>query len=264
MSVAGQLEIVVCRDAAALAGNIADRIVAAAHTAIAQRQRFTLVLSGGSTPERTFKLLAAPPRRDQIDWSRTWLFFGDDRCVPHDDPRSNYNLANQSLLTPAGIAPDHVLAVPTDSLTPEQSAAAYESMLRNFFDNAPAADESANRNFPAFDLILLGLGDDGHTASLFPGKPSLNEQNAWVTWSPPGVLPPPVDRVTFTFPLINAAREAMFLVSGPAKATIVHQVLDESPDIQKHPSSGVQPAKGKLTWMLDEPAAKLLKRKTAT
>ena len=264
MSVAGQLEIVVCRDATALAANIADRIVAAAHAAIDQRQRFTLVLSGGSTPERTFKLLAAPPRRDQIDWTRTWLFFGDDRCVPHDDPRSNYNLANQSLLIPAGIAPSHVLAVPTDSLTPEQSAAAYESMLRNFFDIAPPADPSANHNFPAFDLILLGLGDDGHTASLFPGKPSLNEQNAWVTWSTPGVLPPPVDRVSFSFPLINAAREAMFLVSGPAKATIVHQVLDEPPDVQKHPSSGVQPASGKLTWMLDEPAAKLLKRKTTT
>src|SRR5262249_31125097 len=88
MSVAGQLEIVVCRDAAVLAANIADRIVAAAHAAIAQRQRFTLVLSGGSTPERTFKLLSAPPRRDQIDWSRTWLFFGDDRSVPQDDPRS--------------------------------------------------------------------------------------------------------------------------------------------------------------------------------
>lgn len=262
MSVAaGQAEIVVRSDAVALAAETADRIVASARAAIAQRGRFTLVLSGGSTPERTYRLLGQNPRSGEIDWSRTWIFFGDERCVPHDDPRSNYRLANEALLQPAGISPDHVLAVPTASRTPAQSAAEYETSLRKFFDFAISSAQSGQgHGFPKFDLNLLGLGDDGHTASLFPGKPTLNQREAWVTWSPPGVLPPPVDRVTFTFPLINAAQQVMFLVSGAGKASIVHEVLDGPPDVHKHPASGVLPADGKLIWLLDEPAAKLLNR----
>jgi 6-phosphogluconolactonase len=263
MSVAaGQVEIVVCSDAATLAVEAADRIVAAAQAAIAQRGRFTLVLSGGSTPERTYRLLGQNPRCHEIDWSRTWIFFGDERCVPHDDPRSNYRLANEALLKPAGVAPDHVLAVPTVTCTPAECAAEYESALRKFFDCPVLSTQpGASVSFPPLDLNLLGLGDDGHTASLFPGKPTLDDQRAWITWSPPGILPPPVDRVTFTFPLINAAEQVMFLVSGAAKATIVHEVLDDSRDVRKHPASGVRPARGKLTWLLDEPAAKLLSRK---
>jgi 6-phosphogluconolactonase len=266
MSVAaGQIEIVVRSDAAALAADAAERIIAAAKAAIAARGRFTLVLSGGSTPERTYKLLGQDAHGKQIDWSRTWLFFGDERCVPHDDPRSNYHLANESLLKPAGIGADRVVAIPTDSRSPAQSAAEYEAILRKFLDSKeakPPASGGSGGEFPAFDMILLGLGDDGHTASLFPGKPTLDEQVLWVTSSPPGILPPPVDRVTFTFPLINAARQVMFLVSGAAKATIVHEVLDNSPDVHKHPSSGVQPNHGKLIWLLDEPAASSLQRKS--
>ncbi|HTQ38995.1 MAG TPA: 6-phosphogluconolactonase [Pirellulales bacterium] len=256
MSVAaGRVEIVICSDAAALAADAADRIVAAAHTAIAQRGRFTLVLSGGSTPERTYRLLAQNPRRQQIDWTHTWLFFGDERCVPHDDPRSNYHLAAESLLKPAQIEATHVLSLPTGFGSPAQTASAYESTLRKFFNGS--SSRSAD-GVPQFDLILLGLGDDGHTASLFPGKPTLDEKQAWVTHSPPGVLPPPVDRVTFTFPVINAAQQVMFLVSGAGKASIVQEVLEGPPDVHKHPACGVQPIPGKLTWLLDEPAAKLL------
>ncbi len=182
--------------------------------------------------------------------------------MPQEDPRSNYYLANESLLKPAGIAADRVMAVPTAKGTPAESAAEYEAILCKFFGTKeaklPAGDAG---EFPAFDMILLGLGGDGHTASLFPGKPTLDEQALWVTSSPPGILPPPVDRVTFTFPLINAARQVMFLVSGAAKATIVHDVLDNPPDAHKHPSSGVQPKTGKLIWLLDEPAASMLNRK---
>jgi 6-phosphogluconolactonase len=257
MSVAaGQTEIVVCPDAAALAVHAADRIVAAATSAISHSGRFTLVLSGGSTPERTYTLLAQSPRRQQIDWSRTWLFFGDERFVPHDDPRSNYHMAEQSLLKPAAIDPAHVLAISTNFETPGQCASQYESWLRKFFNH------DADKALPEFDLALLGLGDDGHTASLFPGKPSLDEQRAWVTWSTPGTLPPPVDRITFTFPSINAAREVMFLVSGAAKAEVLYKILEIAPNVHKHPASGVRPA-GKLIWLIDEPAAKLLNRKRA-
>jgi 6-phosphogluconolactonase len=260
MSVAaGRVEIAVSRDAAELAAEAAKRIAAAAEAAIAERGRFALVLSGGSTPERTYKVLAAQPADQKIDWARTWMFFGDERCVPHDDTRSNFHLANEALFKPAGIAADRVLAIRTDSRTPAQSAADYELVLRKFFDPSATTAEKIG-GFPPFDVILLGLGDDGHTASLFPGKPTLDEREAWITWSPPGVLPPPVDRVTFTLPLINAAREIMFLVSGAAKATIVHEVLDAPMDVHLHPSSGVRPTHGKLTWLLDEPAARLLNR----
>ena len=259
---AGKMEVKVCRDAASLAAEDAQRIIAAAKAAIADRGRFTLVLSGGSTPQKMYEILAQPAQRSQIDWSRTWLFFGDERCVPHDDPRSNFHLANEALLKPAGINPDHVLPIPTEPGTPAQCAAQYELSLQRFFDFTIPADRSGrNSGFPQFDVILLGLGDDGHTASLFPGKPTLDEKNAWVTWSPPGVLPPPVDRVTFTLGLINSATEVMFLVAGSGKSAIVRDVLEGPADVHKHPSSGVKPEAGKLTWLLDEAAAGLLSRK---
>jgi 6-phosphogluconolactonase len=255
MSVAaGGAEIVVCPDAAALAAAAADRIVTASREAISRSSRFTLVLSGGSTPERTYARLAQSPRREAIDWSLTWLFFGDERFVPNDDQRSNYRMAEQALLKPLAIEPSHIFAIPTGLAAPDRCAARYESMLRSYFKLGPASD------FPQFDLILLGLGDDGHTASLFPGKPSLDEKRAWITSSPPGTLPPPVDRITFTFSLINASREAMFLVSGEGKAAVLHEILDGQPDLHVRPAAGVRP-RGKLTWLVDEAAAKLLNRK---
>jgi 6-phosphogluconolactonase len=255
---ASNREIVVCHDPAALAEQAADRIIAAASESIAARGQFTLALSGGSTPERLYKLLAAERRRTKIDWQRTWLSFGDERFVPHTNERSNYRVAAEALLKPAQIPSDHVFAVPVDCPTPADAAAEYEKQLRAFFG------ESAANQFPQFDLILLGLGDDGHTASLFPGKPALNEKTAWVTWSPPGALPPPVDRVTFTFPVLNAARQVMFLVAGTGKSQIVREILENSPNPQRHPASGVKPQHGKLVWMLDEAAASALTRKPPT
>ncbi|HEY2883467.1 MAG TPA: 6-phosphogluconolactonase [Pirellulales bacterium] len=254
---AGKAELVRTADAAALAVATAKRIVVTARAAIAANGRFTLVLSGGSTPERLYRLLAQPEWKSQFDWPHTWLFFGDERFVPDTDERSNYRLAAQALLIPAQIDPTHVLAIPTTAGTPAQCAAAYEKQLRAFFPH----DQLNARGFPQFDLVLLGLGDDGHTASLFPGKATLDERFAWLTWSTPGVLPPPVDRITFTFPLINSARNIMFLVAGAGKAAIVHDVLDNPPDLHKHPSSGVQPDDGKLVWMLDEAAAGLLAKR---
>ncbi|HZZ27356.1 MAG TPA: 6-phosphogluconolactonase [Pirellulales bacterium] len=252
-----QTEVLISTDATRLAAKAAELIAVAAKSAIARNNRFTLVLSGGSTPERTYKLLPQAEAHSQIDWSRTWLFFGDERCVPHDDSRSNYRLAADSLLQPARIDPQHVLPINTAVGTPAECAESYAASLRQFFGyNSPGTDAVS---FPSFDLILLGLGDDGHTASLFPGKPSLDDKTHWVTWSPPGVLPPPVDRVTFTFPLINAARQVMFLVSGDSKAKIVQDVIEGPADPKRFPSSGVKPIQS-LTWLLDEPAARLLIR----
>jgi 6-phosphogluconolactonase len=254
-SMATDSEIVVSRDVEALSTEAAERIIAEAQSAISVRGRFTLVLSGGSTPERTYQLLAQPSRRSKIDWSKTWLFFGDERCVPHDDPRSNFRVAAEALLKPLRIAADHVLVVPVEAGSPAQCAAEYERRLRQFF-GVPAGGA-----FPHFDVILLGLGDDGHTASLFPGKPALGETKAWVTWSPPGVLPPPVDRVTLTLPVLNTAREVMFLVAGEEKAPVVREILEDRSDYHVHPATGVKPKDGNLTWLLDETAAKLLRQK---
>ncbi len=254
-SMATEREIVVFRDDVELAEEAADRIIAEAQSAISVRHRFVLVLSGGSTPERTFRLLAEPQRSSRIDWSRTWLFFGDERCVPHDDPRSNYRMAAESLLRPTGIAADHVFDIPTDAGSPADCAAEYQARLQEFF-GVPSGG-----GFPHFDVILLGLGDDGHTASLFPGKPALDETKAWVTWSPPGVLPPPVDRVTLTFPVLNASRDIMFLVSGKKKSPVVREVLEGNSDFHTHPAASVRPKDGNLSWLLDEAAAQLLSEK---
>src|SRR5262249_42677564 len=161
-------------------------------------------LAGGSTPEITYSLLAARGPGEGLDWLSSLLFFGDERFVPHTDPRSNYHMVQRAWLGPAQVPAERVFAIPTDTDSPAVSASQYAKTLAKQFGTK--GDE-----LPRFDLILLGLGDDGHTASLFPGKPALHETTAWVTASPPGVLPPPVDRVTLTFPLLNAARQVMFL-----------------------------------------------------
>jgi 6-phosphogluconolactonase len=242
------IERVIC-PADQLAARAADRIISAAGDAIRARGRFTLALSGGSTPEKTYGLLASPERSTKLDWSRIYLFFGDDRFVPHDDPRSNCEMATRSLLSKAPIEANHVFKIPTDAASPAEAATKYAQTLATFF-GVPA-----DGPLPAFDLILLGLGDDGHTASLFPGKPALDEKKAWLAASPPGVLPPPVDRVTFTFPMLNAARAVLFLVGGAGKATVVKSVLEGGATPDKAPAAGVRPTNGKLTWMLDEAAA---------
>ncbi len=242
---------IVCSDAASLADAAAKRIIEASQTAMAASGRFTFVLSGGSTPAATYRALARPENAGRVNWSKTWLFFGDERFVPPDDDRSNYHMIRQTLLEPARIQPDHIYTVNTAG-TPETAASDYEQKLRAFFasDSHPA--------FPRFDLILLGLGDDGHTASLFPGQPSLSESSRWVIASPPGILPPPVDRVTLTLPAINAAAEIMFLVAGENKSAILQSVL-QSPDArQRYPAARVAPAAGSLTWLVDDAAASML------
>src|SRR5262245_3443131 len=167
-------ERVIC-PADQLAARAADRIIAAAGDAIRARGRFTLALSGGSTPEKTYTLLTSPERSTKLDWSRVYLFFGDERFVPHDDPRSNCSMATRSLFSRAPIDDDHIFRIPTDTGSPAESAARYAQTLASFF-GVPADGPP-----PAFDLILLGLGDDGHTASLFPGKPAIQEKKAWLT-----------------------------------------------------------------------------------
>jgi 6-phosphogluconolactonase len=190
-----------------------------------------------------------------LDWERTYLFVGDERFVPPSDLRSNFGMARRSLIQRAAIAESRVFPVPTDGHSAAGAATAYWARLAEFFamptDSAP----------PRFDLILLGLGEDGHTASLFPGATTLAEERAWVTWSPPGTLPPPVDRITMTYPVLNAGRHVVFLVTGEEKAAAVRDALEGDVPRQQCPAAGVRPVDGTTTWLLDESAAKLLARR---
>lgn len=246
-------ERVICSDADQFAHEAVRRILQAADEAIRERSRFHLALSGGSTPARTYALLADPERTPSLDWSRTYFCFGDERRVPHEDPRSNYHMFSQAFAG-VNIRLLHLLPIATDQPTPGESAAAYARALSALF---AAPLEGAP---PRFDLILLGLGDDGHTASLFPGAAALHEERAWVTWSPPGTLPPPVDRVTLTYPVLNAARQVLFLVAGANKAAPVRDVLEGGASKEQRPAAGVRPADGRVTWLLDKAAAGLLTR----
>jgi 6-phosphogluconolactonase len=213
------------------------------------------VLSGGSTPEATYSLLAEPDWRAAIDWSRAHVFFTDERFVPPGDDRNNYAMARRTLLSRVPVPPLQVFPVPTQARTAAVVAERYGVELARFF-HAEAAGETP----PKFDLILLGLGEDGHTASLFPGSPALDEGRAWVTWSKPGTVPPLVDRITMTYPVLNAARHVAFLVAGAEKAPALRDVLEGDLCRDCRPAAGVRPVEGSVTWFVDEKAARLLTR----
>jgi len=224
--------------------------------AIAERNRFTAALSGGSTPKSLYALLAA--NYAGFDWSRTFLFFGDERHVPPGDPESNYRMVNESLLSKINIPTANVFRVKAENPDAAAAAADYEAQMQKFFALAPG-------QFPRFDLILLGLGPDGHTASLFPGSEGLKEQSKLViaNW----VEKFKTHRISFTFPVLNNAAEVMFMASGQDKADMVQQVLEcgtvegsiaEERNTPPYPAQQVLPADGKLLWMLDEAAAKKL------
>ncbi len=240
--------ILVYPSPAALANAAAAAILDIAHQAIAARGRFVVALTGGSTPEKTYQDLVTLGELRKADWSRWYVFMSDDRHVPVDDSRSNFGMAKRMLLNHVPIPVTQLFPVPTEIQPVERCAAAYDKTLRTFFGNSPAV----------FDLILLGLGDDGHTASLFPHAAALSRTNELVTSSPPGTLPPPVNRVTFTFPFINAAREIMFLVGGANKAQTLQMVFDPASRVRDYPAVGIRPVRGGLSFMLDAPAAALL------
>ena len=222
---------------------LADYIVAQARQAIAARGRFSLVLSGGSSPKKLYELLASDAYRAQVSWPQVYLFFGDERYVPHDDAQSNFRMANEALLKPLGIAPEHVFAVET-ALPPAEAAAAYTEVIQEFFGDAA----------PQFDLVLLGLGDNSHTASLFPHTPVLHASSVGAE----AVYVPELQaqRITLTAPLLNQAHALAFLVFGADKAAAVQRVLTGPRNVEEFPAQLIAPAAGgEVRWFLDEAAA---------
>jgi 6-phosphogluconolactonase len=232
-----------------LAHRAVERTVLAAQAAIADHDRFTLALTGGSTPEKAYSLLAAPENAGRIDWSRTFIFTGDERDVPIDDPRSNLGMAKRTFLDHIDIPAANIFPMVTTPGDPERSARDYADLLHRFF---------GAHSLSVFDLIHLGMGEDGHCASLFPGHPTLDVRDRWVVSSPPGTLPPPVNRVTFTYSVLNIAKNALFLVTGDKKAKTVHEIIDCNSPVTVHPSAGIHPVNGTVTWLLDRAAASKL------
>ena len=229
-------------DLESLSRAAAALLVGQANQAVAARGRFAVALSGGGTPRRTYELLAAPPLADQAPWDRMHVFWGDERCVPLDDPRSNARLAREAWLDHVPLPPDQIHPL---ACAPGPAAAAreYAAELRRFFAGGP----------PRLDLVLLGLGDNGHTASLFPHTPVLEEHKRWA--AAVYVADQNLYRVTLTAPCINRAAVVAFLVAGRGKAAILREVLHGPRDPRRLPAQLIEPQNGELRWLLDLEAA---------
>lgn len=236
-------EIIICREPGELYHKAAEQFVALAGAACAEKGRFTVALSGGSTPKALYGLLASDGYRDRVHWPRVHLFWGDERCVPPDHPESNYRLVKESLLSGVKIPEENVHRLAGEKEA-EAAAAGYENELRKFFGAT---------GLPRFDLIFLGLGEDGHTASLFPGSAALSENQRWVAAA--YVERFKAHRLTLTFSVINAAAQVTFLVSGESKRAIVKQLLAGSAKSSNYPAAKVSPTDGKLVWLITKDAA---------
>jgi 6-phosphogluconolactonase len=232
-------------DIDALSRAALEELLSDLREAIKQRGRGAIALSGGHTPEKMYALWAANEKyRNETDWNRVHLFWGDERYVPQDDPLSNYRMTREALLSHVPIPAANVRAVPTNLPTPEKAAEAYDQDLRKFFGSAA----------PAFDVTLLGLGPEGHTASLFPDSPALAEKSRWVV--PVQVAAVPPNRLTFTLPVLNSSRNTYFLVSGENKRQIL-AALRAEPDSRPsaYPAGRIRPSDGRVLWFLDQAAA---------
>lgn len=243
------MHIAVYPDTNTLSQQAAQFIVRLANESIVTRGRFSIALSGGSTPKVLYGLLGSEPYRDQIDWSKVDIFWSDERCVPPDSADSNYRMAREVLLSRVPLSPQQVHRMPADQPDRDAAAQAYTHEMRQSFGTG---------DIPHFDLIQLGMGPEGHTASLFPHQSSLHEQQRLVMYV--NVPKPPPPRLTFTPPILNATRHVLFLVTGAEKADAVQAVLEGDYNPEEYPAQIVRPASGEIVWMLDEAAAGKLKR----
>ena len=238
------IEFKISHDPEQLAVAATQHFIRIATAAIQENGQFTVALAGGSTPKAMFNLLAATPNANKLDWNKIFIFWGDERCVPADHPDSNYRMAKTTFIDKVPLPPENVFRM-AGELEPEEAALLYEHQLRNHFWDSSV-----------FDLILLGMGTDGHTASLFPGTAAVRENKRWVVAHYVEKLA--AWRITFTAPLINQARYITFLTAGETKAQVLAEVNHGpyQPDIL--PSQIIQPDHGTLTWLIDKAAAQAL------
>lgn len=224
---------------------MADDVITKMKVSIDESGECNLVLSGGNSPKRLYELLASYPYKADIDWDKVYFFFADERCVPFNDPANNGLMVKKALFEPLKIADSRVFYISTLQ-SPEEAAKKYARRIVAHFKDKPIR----------FDLVLLGLGDNAHTASLFPHTPVLHEQKALVSAVYPENEPTP--RITLTAPLINEARAISFFVYGESKADAVKQVLEGEGNFEQYPAQLIQPEEGSVDWFLDEAAARLL------
>jgi len=229
----------------ALMQTVANWIVELMANTLQKQSRFTLALSGGNTPKSLHQLLASPTYRNKIEWDKLHIFWGDERFVPFNDERNNAKMAFDTLLNSVPVKKEHIHIMQTENITPEASAQAYETILHTYFNNQPFS----------FDLVLLGMGDDGHTLSLFPGTPVIHETQKWVTslW----LAAQNMYRITLTAPIVNQSAHVAFITTGSNKAHALKEVLEGPSNVNLYPSQIIQP-KGNLHWFADAAAAALL------
>lgn len=242
-------DLIVAADVDDLSRKATAEVARLATEAVSARGRFTVALSGGSTPRRLYRLLVEEDKLSPLPWGAIHLFWGDERHVAPDHPDSNYRMANEELLTRLPIPAANVHRIPAELADARAAAESYEQTLRSFFGLGPG-------DLPRFDLVLLGMGPDGHTASLLPGTPALDEEHRlvvgqWVqalgTW-----------RITLSPPVLNNAAAVIFLVAGQDKAAALQQVLRGSRHPSVYPSQLIRPTSGRLLWLVDRAAARLL------
>jgi 6-phosphogluconolactonase len=236
------MELHIAKDPAQLSENVAAWISNYILEVLQTQERFTFVLSGGSTPKQLYSLLAKAPYNMVIPWEKIHFFWGDERDVPFEDERNNARMAYLELLDKVGANPENIHVMRTD-IGPEASAAEYEKTLKSYF----------GKENTTFDLVLLGMGDDGHTLSLFPGTPVVHEQKAWVKAF--FLEAQNMYRITLTAPVVNRAACVLFLTTGANKAITLKNVIEGTFDAEKFPSQLIRPEEGELHWFVDEAAA---------
>jgi 6-phosphogluconolactonase len=246
-----QSDIQIVTNADALCRSAATEMLSRAEDAAREKGAFTIVLSGGSTPKGLYALLADDASwRARVPWEKTHFFWGDERHVPPDHPDSNYRMAYEVMLSKVPVPAANIHRIKSEYANAEQAAREYEHTLREFFHVPPD-------HFPRFDLVLLGMGPDGHTASLFPGTAALQEQKSWVVANWVGKFS--AERITMTAPALNNAACIVFLVSGEEKALPLKAVLEGRNEPEQLPAQLIQPRHGRLLWLVDQAAARLLR-----
>lgn len=240
------MQIHIYKDADELSMHVCDWIVEYITTVLQKNDRFTIALSGGSTPKKLHTILSASPHKEKVSWEKMHIFWGDERAVPFNDERNNAKMAFDTLLNAVPVPKSHIHVMRTD-ITPEESAREYEKILHSYF----------NETQTSFDLVLLGMGDDGHTLSLFPGTDIIHEKTAWTKafWLPSQDM----YRISLTAPIVNQAASIAFLAVGSNKAKALKEVLEGDYRPDDYPSQVIKPQKGQLHWFVDQAAAAELK-----
>lgn len=236
------MKIIVSKDSNELSKNAADWLVKNIADVLTRQDRFTIALSGGSTPKKLFELLASDAYHNKIDWRRLHFFWGDERFVPFEDDRNNAKMAFEELLNKVPVNKAQVHIMPTE-MEPAEAVASYEKILHAYFDARPVS----------LDLVMLGLGDDGHTLSLFPGYEVVHENQKWVAAF--YLKEQSMYRITLTKAIVNTASQIIFLVAGGSKANAVKEVIKGKPDADRYPAQVIRPNHDELYWFLDEAAA---------